>query len=159
MSPPGHLLSDAELLAALVDYEAGLPADVIALLPIPTHRGERPVWAVLAATFSEGVNGERIGPVHGVRVIEAADGAVHDEPYAGPAVSPTAGPVGSSRLRLRLRQEITHAAVDFFAGTPVRGGWMRVAIREAYPGDLILALGAVAPDFLAWLADNPADRA
>lgn len=151
------LISAAELLSALVTYEASLSAGSAVLLPVPSRREGRPVWVILAADMVKIGDSEQVGPVRGVRIVDASDGATHDEPYGGPDL-PAVKRSAESHLRQRLRLEITGTADGFFAGRPTHATWMRVALRDAFPGDLILALASVAPDFLAWLADSPSDR-
>lgn len=151
-------LTDVELLHALMAYEASLPRGVVALLPVPTHRHDRPVWAIIATALAEAADGELVGPVHGVRVLGAA-GYVQDEPYDGPQPQLIHVSEGTHHLRRRLRLEITRAADAFFERAPTRSPWMRVALAEAFPGDLALALRAVAPDFVDWLAHSPDDQA
>lgn len=151
-------LTDVELLHALMTYEASLPRGVVALLPVPTHRHGRPVWAIVSTVLAEAADGELVGPIRGVRIL-GADGYLRDEPYGGPQPQLVHVSAGTHHLRRRLRLEITRAADVFFEDSPARTPWMRVALAEAFPGDLALALREVAPDFVDWLAHSPDDRA
>ena len=152
-------LSDVELLAAMMTFDATLPAGTVGLLPLPTRRDGRAAWAILAAELRESDDGEYIGPARRVRLVAVADGAIRDEAYAGPVGQPALASAGATELRLRLRREITIAGAAFFAGRPASMPWMRVALGLVFPGELMVAVATIVPDFLAWLADSPADRA
>lgn len=152
-------ISDAALLVGILDYEASLPTGSVALLPVPSRRAKRPAWVMLGVALMEDSEGQEwLGPVRRVRLLWADNGSVHEEVYAGPAVM-AAGEAGSRELRARLQREMPLAGNAFFAGKPAQATWMRVALHNVFVGDLWLALAAVAPDFLAWLADSPADQA
>jgi hypothetical protein len=161
-STPIPGLSGGELIAAGVNFWASLPRGSVALLPVPTRRGRRLMWAYLGVGFTESEAGERFGPIHGVCLVPADGGPVRRVPYQGPALEPFLVPVSpvSPVLLLRLRREISLAAASFFAGQPAtHSAWMRVALRGAYPGPLWEALASVAPDFQAWLSAAPYDQA
>lgn len=152
-------ISDATLLASIAAYQTDLPPGSVVLLPVPSRRAGRPVWIMLAVALAEDSGGrEWLGPVRGLRVLMADNGNVQQEDYAGPVVM-AAGEAGSRELRTRLQREMPWTGNAFFAGKPAQATWMRVALHNVFIGDLWLALVAVAPDFLAWLADSPADQA
>lgn len=157
-----YTLTAGQLIAAGVMFEASLPQSSVAMLPVPTRRGRRAMWAYLGVGYADSERGERYGPVHAVRLVPLDGGPVRNVAYQGPSVSPflLPGPPISASLAAHLRREIVGAAQIFFAGAPAnRVVWMRVALRSAFPGPLWDALRSVAPDFLTWLADTPYDRA
>lgn len=157
MSVPGPFISDSELLAGIMDFEASLPFGTAAMVPVPSKRDGRPAWMLLAVEFAETSDGERLGPVRRLRALMADDGSTREETYDGP-MTVAGGGLVSRDLRLRLQRGIPEAGNAFFTGEPAHAAWMRVALHNIFVGDLWQALTAVAPDFLAWLADSPADR-